>query len=725
MEGESTVSRVVPLPAMIDFGREICGDLAAGEQREWLVSNGIGGFASGTVSGLPTRRYHGLLVAALKPPLGRTLLVASLDETADYDGQPYPLATTRWKGGTVAPDGYRNIERFRLEGTTPVWTYAISDALLEKRVWMEQGSNTTYITYSMVRGSQPLRLAVKALVNYRDYHSGTNASDWRMAIEHVEHGLRVRAFDGAAPFYLLSSSAAAEPAHQWYRDFDLAAERARGLSDHEDHLHAGTFQATIKEGESLTLVLSTQEQPELDAPTAYAAHLVHEHELLGMWWASRPAASAAAPDWIRQLVLAAGQFIVSRPLEGDPRAQSVIAGYPWFGDWGRDTMIALPGLTLTTGRPDVAKNVLRTFARFASEGMLPNYFPDAGSEPEYNTVDATLWYFQAVRQYFATTQDKEFLREIFPLLADMVQWHLRGTRHNIHVDTNDGLLAAGAPGVQLTWMDARVGDRVITPRIGKPVEVNALWYSALVTMAQISRALDRAPASYDFLAKRAKSSFQKFWNASAGCCFDVIDGPQGNEAAVRPNQIFAVGLPESPLTTEQQAEVLDVCGRQLLTSFGLRSLAPGSEGYAGRYAGGPAERDAVYHQGTAWGWLLGPFALAHLRVHHDPAHAASFLEPMAHQLTIAGLGTASEVFDGDAPFTPRGCTAQAWTVAEVLRAWTAIAAERNAGALSETLPIAEATAATTTAKPTRPRRKTRTAARTDYFGVAKNKQVWR
>ncbi|HSC78493.1 MAG TPA: amylo-alpha-1,6-glucosidase [Candidatus Acidoferrales bacterium] len=657
----------------ITFGREICGELATAEEREWLVTNGLGGYASGTIAGSLTRRYHGLLVAALKPPLGRTVLVSKLDETAEYDGETFALATNRWGDGAVDPHGYRHIESFRLDGTTPVWRYAFGDALLEKRIWMHPDANTTYVRYELLRGSRPLALTLKALVNYRDYHSTTYAGDWRMSIEKVQRGLRVAAFDGATPFYLLSGSAKAEPAHDWYRNFCLSIARYRGLDDHEDQLHAGTFHVTLKPGEAMTIVLSTDPNPELDGGAAARAREGHEEELLERWNAANSGVAGKAPGWIQQLVLAADQFIVRRPLRDDPEARSVIAGYHWFGDWGRDTMISLPGLALTTGRPEIARNILRTFARFVDCGMLPNVFPDAGETPEYNTVDAALWYLEAVRQYWEATGDEALLRELFPVLVEMVEWHQRGTRYQIHVDPADGLLYAGEAGVQLTWMDAKVGDWVVTPRIGKPVEINALWYNALLTLARMAKALGRPGPDYEAQAAWVRDSFQRFWNAEAGYCFDVLDGPNGNEATLRPNAIFAVSLPESPLTMEQQRAVVDVCARHLLTSHGLRSLASSDPAFIGHYGGGPRERDAAYHQGTAWGWLLGPFALAHLCVHGDSAQATAFLAPMEHHLNVHGLGTASEIFDGDPPFTPHGCIAQAWTVAELFRAWVAIA----------------------------------------------------
>jgi len=667
-----------PFASPVQFGREICGDLPAAEKREWLVTNGIGGFASGTVAGVQTRRYHGLLFAALKPPLGRTLLASRLQETAEYDGRSYPLDTCRWGDSSVAPEGYRQIESFRLEGTTPVWTFACADALIEKRIWMEQGANTTFVSYKLMRASGPLRLEINAFVNYRDYHSTTHGGGWRLSVERVDHGLRVAAFDGATPYYLLSRTAESEPAHDWYYNFDLAAERYRGLDDREDHLHAGTFRALLGVGETLTMVATTEAAAGLDGEIALQGRQEHERSLLDAWSGANPATASEAPAWVRHLVLAADQFVVKRPLADDPEGRSLIAGYHWFGDWGRDTMIALPGVTLTTGRPEIAARILRTFARFVDRGMLPNLFPDAGETPEYNTGDASLWYFETIRQYVEATADLDLLRDLYPTLEKMIDAHLCGTRYHIRVDPQDGLLHVGEPGVQLTWMDAKVGDWVVTPRIGKPIEINALWLNAIVSMARFARLLGRPETCYAYLLKRARKGFNRFWNEAAQCCFDVLDGPNGNDPTIRPNQIFAVSLPESPLTPEQQRAVVDVCTRRLLTSCGLRSLSQDDPQYRGRYGSSPLDRDSTYHQGTVWAWLLGPFVLAHLRVYQDPEQAARFLEPIARHLGIHGLGSISEIFDGDAPFTPRGCIAQAWSVAEILRAWTAVAAARKA-----------------------------------------------
>lgn len=663
------------LPVRVEFGREICGLLEAAQSREWLVANGIGGFASGTIAGRLTRRYHGLLIAALQPPVARTYLVAGLDETAAYDGSTYPLATQGWLGGAINPQGFRNIESFCLEGTEPVWTYALADALLEKRIWMRHGENTTFVQYRLLRASAPVDLEIKALVNYRDIHGSTHAGNWTMKIEPSTNGIAVTAFPGATPFYLKSAGTACEPRHEWYRDFFLPIEAERGLDDHEDHLLAAVFRVTLQPGASVSVVATTEARSSLDGSQENSAQAAREEKLLASWQAHREknSATSPAPPSLPQLVLAADQFIVRRTLPNEPDGCSIIAGYHWFCDWGRDTMIALPGLTLAAGRPEVARQILLAFAQLIDAGMLPNNFTDAGGKPEYNTVDAALWFFEAARQYFAATQDRETLAKLFPVLAAMIDAHVKGTRFNIHVDPSDGLLYAGGPGVQLTWMDAKVGDWVVTPRTGKPVEINALWINALATISGFAQLLNKPREGYAKLAAKATSSFQKFWNEKRGCCFDVIDAPGiGLDPALRPNQIFAVSLPVSPLTPEQRKNVVDICARRLLTSFGLRSLAPGEPAYTGHYRGGVRDRDAAYHQGTVWGWLIGPFALAHLRVYADRAAALKFLEPLGHSLGMYGLGTLGEIFNGDPPFAPKGCIAQAWTVAEVLRALDAI-----------------------------------------------------
>jgi len=377
-----------------------------------------------------------------------------------------------------------------------------------------------------------------------------------------------------------------------------------------------------------------------------------------------------APAWIDRLALAADQFVVRRGA-GD----TAIAGYPWFTDWGRDTMIALPGIALAPGRYDIARSILETFARYVDQGMIPNRFPDGGEEPEYNTVDATLWYVLAIDRYIAAADDERFARSVMPVLSAIVDWHVRGTRHGIRRDA-DGLLAAGEPGVQLTWMDAKVGDRVVTPRIGKPVEVNALWVNALAAAARVAGRAHADASGYETLAAQARTGFERFWSDELGHCFDVLDGPAGDDGPLRPNPIFAVSLPERLFDQTRSRAIVDVCGRALLTSYGLRSLAPSDSRYAGRYEGDPSRRDGAYHQGTAWTWLLAPYALAFYRAYGDAAKALALLAPLEDAMTAYGLGTLPEICDGDPPHAPRGCFAQAWSVAQTLEAWTTLSAQR-------------------------------------------------
>ena len=656
----------------LKFGRE-CGHLSISESREWLVTNGIGGFASGTVSGLLTRSYHGLLLATLQPPVDITLMLTKLDETVTYNDANYPLHSNRWADGAIAPEGYKNIESFYLDGTTPVWIYACADALIEKRIWMQQGENTTYIEYKMLRGSLPLTLNLKALVNYRDRHSSTDSKDLQYLVLDRQQGIKVKASSNAAELYLSAikerETIAWETHNEWYKDFSLAIEAYRGLKSIEDHLYAVNCSIDLDLGESVTIVASSDRWGRGED---WETRGESDRELINIFQSNTKL--KAIPDWIEQLVLAADQFIVNRPLADIPDGKSIIAGYPWFSDWGRDTMISLPGLTLTTGRYEVAKVILRTFAKYIDRGMLPNVFPDRGATPEYNTVDASLWYFEAVRDYYAHTGDKQLLIELYPALVGIIEWHQKGTRYNIHLDT-DGLIYAGETGVQLTWMDAKVGDWVVTPRIGKPVEINALWYNALIIMYGLAKDLDRSDTEYLKMAANTKKGFQRFWNADLNYCYDAIDTPDGNDASLRPNQIFAVSLPVmNPgsfdlLNNKQQQQIVDTVAQHLLTSHGLRSLSTTHPDYTGIYGGDRLQRDGAYHQGTVWGWLIGHFVQAHLQVYKNPELAQSFIQPLIDHLQDGCVGSISEIFDGDSPFIPRGAFAQAWSVAEVLRAW--------------------------------------------------------
>ena len=651
----------------VDFGRTVCGDLAEAERREWLVTNGIGGYASGTIAGTLTRRYHGLLVASLKPPVERTLLFTKIDEHVRYAGSDFSLGANRWQNDYVAPQGWLAIERFYLDGALPVWHYAVAAGLLEKRVWMEQGANTTYVRYRALRAESAVTLTLRCFVNYRSFHANTHAGDWHIAVDAVPGGARVTAFDGARPFWIVASCGTVAIENVWYRDYVLSQETARGLDDRDDNLSAAVFSVSLEPGDAVTLIAADHDPSGGFADDALARRADRDQRILGAWHDADPIAPARSPAWIARCVLAADAFVVRRPIAGDPNARSVIAGYHWFGDWGRDTMISLPGLALETGRRDVAKEILLTFSHFVDGGMLPNFFPDAGQTPEYNTVDAALWYVEAAARYVEASGDLVTLRALWPSLKQVIDGYRNGTRYGIHMDA-DGLIVANAPGLQLTWMDAKVGDWVVTPRAGKPVEIGALWYNALERMSSLAACIDE-PDLFAAVAEHTRAGFDRFWNEAASCCFDVIDGPAGNDASLRPNQIFAVSLPHSPLSPERQRAVVEKCALELLTSAGLRTLAPSDPHFIARYGGSQRDRDAAYHQGTVWPWLLGPFALAHARVFSDRPAARSFLTPLREQLTDGGLGTLGEIADGAAPFEPRGAIAQAWSVAETLRAW--------------------------------------------------------
>jgi predicted glycogen debranching enzyme len=658
---------------LLRLHRDTLGDFDGATRREWLVTNGIGGFAAGSVAGANTRRYHGMLIAALHPPVARTLLVAKLDATASHDGKTYALSSNEYADGTIDPHGYRLIEQFALDGSVPTWTYALGDAQLIQRIWMEHGHNATYVQFELARASRSVRLTIAPLCAYRDYHAQARGR-FQPAIVAQDRGVSIAAFDGARRYCVVSDRGAFRADASWYWNFKHRIESQRGLDDIEDLYRPGEFTIDLSPGECVTLVCATD-----DAIANPDGALERErNRQRGLLFQTHQ------PDWIRQLTLAADQFVVQRCSEhaGDAEAgATVIAGYPWFSDWGRDTMIALPGLTLATGRTQIAAEILTTFARFVSQGMLPNRFPDQGETPEYNTVDATLWYFDAVAQYFEHSGDAALPRALYPLLVDIIDHHIRGTRYGIHVDKRDGLLAAGEPGVQLTWMDAKIGDWVVTPRSGKAVEINALWYRALRVTSDLARRFDDANTArrLDGLAQQVRTSFgNRFWFERGGHLYDVVDSPdRGDDSTLRPNQIFAVSLPIDLLDPARAKAVVDTCARTLWTSFGLRSLSPDDPAYAPHYLGGSRDRDAVYHQGTVWSWLLGPFALAHYRVYRDAPLALSWLSAMRSHLNDGCIGSISEIFDGDAPHAPRGCFAQAWGVAETLRAWTQIDAQIN------------------------------------------------
>jgi len=642
---------------MIQFDRGVCHDLAAATSREWLETNGLGGFASSTIIGLNTRRYHALLTAATKPPVGRLVLLSKLEETLIVGEEHVDLSSNQYPG-TIHPRGFEHQVDFRLD-PFPIFTYHIGELVIEKSVFMLHGENTTVVQY---HASRNCRLEVRPLIAFRDFHSTTHENT---AINgKVKFGpgqASITPYEGLPTLYIAHNAAEAELASDWYRNFEYSEERNRGLDFHEDLYHPLTLTFDLAPKSAATIIASTKEHEVSDAPI---------YEKYERSRRSKIAASAAVQeDFVHSLTLAADQFIVQRG-----SLKTIIAGYHWFGDWGRDTMIALPGLTLVTGHHDIARDILLAFAKYVDQGMLPNVFPDAGDTPEYNTVDATLWYFEAVRQYVEYSKDFDLVRDqLYAVLADIIDWHIRGTRYGIKVDPQDGLLHAGEPGVQLTWMDAKVHGWVVTPRIGKPVEIQALWYNALRTMECLAAQLgDRTGATrYADLAARTHASFNgEFWYGLGQYLFDVVDGH--GDASLRPNQVIATSLKYSMLSSERARLVLSKVEQHLLTPFGLRTLPPNDSRYVGSYGGDPLRRDSAYHQGTVWPWLLGPFVSGYVKTFgrnkETIKKVQGWLEPLQVHLTQAGLGSISEIFCGDAPHAPCGCIAQAWSVAEVLRA---------------------------------------------------------
>ncbi len=641
---------------MSRFDESVCRNLELAGRREWLETNGIGGFASSTITGMNTRRYHGLLIAATKPPVGRMVLLSKLEETLVVDGRRIDLSSNRYPG-VIHPQGYLHLKQFR-QDPFPVFVYEAAGIEIEKSVFLVHGENTTVVEYA---ASGPCTLELRPLIAFRDYHNTTHenaALDPSIAVE--SGAVTCAPYPGLPALRLAHTPGIVRRTGDWYRNFEYEMERQRGLDYREDLFNPLLLSLELGPSRPAAVIASTGLHTAEDAPRLRTANLARRAAI-------RDSAPAGGP-LVRTLVLAADQFLVRRGSQS-----TVIAGYHWFTDWGRDTMISLPGLTLATGRYDDARKILLAFAASADRGMLPNRFPDAGEEPEYNTADAALWFFEAVRAFAARTGDYDFIRDyLYGVLAGMIAWHERGTRFGIRVD-EDGLLRAGEPGVSLTWMDARVGDRPVTPRSGKPVEIQALWYNALRVMEEFAGRFGRDSdrAHYAGLAGRARARFQPlFWNEAAGCLFDVVNG-EARDGAIRPNQIFAVSLPHGMLPPETAARVVAAVERHLLTPYGLRTLAPSDPQYRGRFEGDPAARDSAYHQGTVWPWLMGPFLAAYLKVNGRSAQSrrqsAKWLEELGRFTADEGLGQIPEVFDGDPPQRPGGAIAQAWSVAEVLR----------------------------------------------------------
>jgi predicted glycogen debranching enzyme len=646
--------------------KAVLGNFRESAELEWLETNGLGGWAGSTVSGCHTRRYHGLLMAAIMPPADRMLLLSKLDETLVLNGNRFELGVNDF-GDTLNPTGFQYLYSFRKE-FFPEWTYEVPGIRFSKTVTMVHEENTTIIRYEILRATEPFTLELLPLVAARGYHQLQNASRnifWGVDFENgIFHN---QPYEDAPDIFIAVPGSVYHPRNQWYNHFFYAKEKYRGLDYTEDLFNHGLFTVEMKEGDVLYIMISTEN------PGGKNPHRLFEDERNRRFSLLKTVPGELA----MQLTLAADQFIVQRTIPEHAnrlpvKLKTIIAGYHWFTDWGRDTMISIPGLCLQTGRFADAKKIISVFADSVNQGMLPNRFLGQKEPPEYNNADGTLWYFNAVYAYLQVTNDRNFiLQEILPVLKNIIEWHFKGTRYGIHVD-DDGLLYAGEPGQQLTWMDARVNGWVVTPRMGKPVEIEALWYNALKIFETLLLQNGEMEAADQILkkAEQAKKTFSEiFWFAGGDYCYDVIDETGNPDSSLRPNQIFAISLPFKLLEGEKAAAVLKAVRAKLYTPFGLRSLAPDDPKYIGLYDGDVFKRDSAYHQGTVWSWLLGPFVEAGMKTFGESfkGETLAIIERFSVQLNENCIGNVSEIFDGDPPHSARGCVAQAWGVAEILR----------------------------------------------------------
>jgi predicted glycogen debranching enzyme len=640
-------------PPPIVVPRDVCQDHVRSSQLEWLETNGLGGFAMGTVAGTATRRYHGHLVAALRPPVERHLLLSKLHEALVVGGAEHPLFTAQYPG-VLHPQGFRTIQEFRLD-PFPTWTFEVGGVRLEKRLFLVRGEDTVVVRY---RASGACRLRVGVFLAYRDYHALSHANGALDGTVREEgRAVRLRPYAGLPELRLHHGGARVERGGDWYHRTEYLAELERGLDFQEDLWRACALEIDLPRGGE-TFVAATLGARRIDADGVEALER-----------AERDRRRTPHADPLTAHLAAAADHYLVRRADGLP---TIVAGYPWFTDWGRDTMISIPGLLVARGRLDEARDVIRGFLRHLDQGLVPNRFPDRGERPEYNTADATLWLFQALHAYARGGGDPGFLREVYPAVRDILSWHARGTHHGIRVDPADGLLVAGDAGTQLTWMDAKVGDWVVTPRHGKPVEVNALWYDALRLAEGWAGALghrDDATA-WSREADRVALAFEAaFWDPERRHLVDVVR-PDAVDRRLRPNQLLAVSLPYPLLGPPRRRAVVDAVERSLLTPYGLRTLAPGEAEYRPRYRGGPAERDGAYHQGPVWPWLLGPFVRARLAAHgrtpENLARCRQLLKGLAAHLEDAALGHVSELLDPEPPFRAVGAPAQAWSAATSL-----------------------------------------------------------
>lgn len=667
------------------FSRTICFDIPDDDavlRREWLLTNGLGGFASGTLAGSVTRRYHGLLVAALPAPLGRTVMLSRLHETVTTnDGSTYLLNIQELENNQLDNAMCRCIQSFRLDMGLPVWTYQTPRFKLEKRILLIRNKNTLLVNYSLIEADSEVILELRPAVHFRPLEAAVNEDVVASADYIVSSKDNIYQITGGdyppLSLKIIDAESTFNVDNHRRDDIHFRLEFERGYASTGNHWSPGFFKFAIQPGASASIAATTESPRDIpnDFAQAYAAELERRNDLL-----------AAVPAITREpicaeLVLAADQFIITpggrikeaeRARAAGEDVKTIIAGYHWFTDWGRDTMISLEGLTLTTGRHREARYILRTFANYVRDGLIPNMFPEHDNTGLYHTADASLWFFHAVHRYVKATGDKETLAVILPKLISIVDHHLAGTRFNIGVDPTDGLLRQGEEGYQLTWMDAKVNGWVVTPRRGKAVELNALWYNALCLLANwLSDAQDERAVPIREHAARARESFnQRFWNSVGGYLYDVIDGPEKLDDSCRPNQILAIALDNPVLDRAHWESVVNKVREQLLTPVGLRSLSPEHPDYKQNYDGDLFTRDAAYHQGTVWAWLIGPYIDAWIKTYPEQQkNARALLANFEAHMNEAGIGTISEIFDAEEPYIPRGCIAQAWSVAEVLRCW--------------------------------------------------------
>ena len=683
--GRGYLAALDPLVRRLSFAPDTAPRLEEHDGREWLVANGLGGYASGTVAGALTRRFHGLLVAAFPSPLGRTMLLTHIEERLTFrDGSQAWLGLHGVRGALDQAQAARHLEEFRLEAGLPVWRYRVRGAVIEKRVVMPHGQNTVHVTYALLSGARKVRLSLRPVVGFRPHeapvdHSPVDGYTVSARGQRIEVRADPQGDRELPPLRLVLHAPHGTFTFddQAIRDVRYLVEERRGY-DHAGPLWSpGRFRVDLARRAPVTVIASAESWDTIATINPDEALLMERTRRMRLLAHAAPSVRTGVGA---ELVLAADQFLMTpisrthdhvRATATGGDARSVIAGYHWFTDWGRDTMIALEGLALCTGRATEARDILQTFAYHVRDGLIPNMFPEGGHEGLYHTADATLWFFHAVDRYRHHTGDDLLLRELLPTLHRIVDAHRRGTHFGIGVDPGDGLLRQGAEGYQLTWMDAKVDGWVVTPRRGKAVEINALWYNAVRLLARWTGEAGDASGreALDRYADGVRDAFnRRFWNPATGHLFDVVDGEHGDDPACRPNQLFAIALPHPVLARDHWAAVLEVARHRLLTPVGLRSLSRDHPDYKRQYFGDLRTRDAAYHQGTVWGWLLGPFVDAWLPPPPaDRGGPRRFVEPFLPHLDEACLGSVSEIFDAEPPFAPRGCVAQAWSVAELLR----------------------------------------------------------